>query len=71
MINGENFVDQSVKDGLRTNENNVRIATGHRDDFTNNCLLDHNYFKENYKLLAIDLSNQGALGVDPTSHITN
>ena len=71
MINGENFVDQSVKDGLRTNENNVTIATGHRDDFTNNCLLDHNYFKENYKLLAIDLSNQGALGVDPKCHITN
>ena len=71
MIDGENFADYSVKDGLRTNENNSRIATGHRDDYSNGCLLNHNYFKENYKLLAKDSSNQRALGVDSKSHITN
>ena len=71
MIDQKSFIDQSVKDSLRTYENNAKIATGHRHDYTNGCLLDHSFFKENYKLLAIDLSNQGALGVDPTSHITN
>ena len=29
------------------------------------CLLDYPYFKENYKLIAIDLSKQQALNADP------
>ena len=28
------------------------------------CLLDHPYFKENYKMIAIDLSKQKALDAD-------
>ena len=29
------------------------------------CLLDYSYFKENYKMIAIDLSKQQALDADP------
>ena len=29
------------------------------------CLLNYSYFKENYKLIAIDLSKQQALDADP------
>ena len=29
------------------------------------CLLEHLYFKENYKIIAIDLSKQQALDADP------
>ena len=29
------------------------------------CLLDYPYFKENYKIMAIDLSKQQALDADP------
>ena len=33
------------------------IATGQGDDYTNSwCLLYYHYFKENYKLIATDLS---------------
>ena len=32
------------------------IATGQGDDYTTGCLLDCNYFKEYYKMVAIDLS---------------
>ena len=28
------------------------------DDYTTGCLLDHNYFKDYYKIIAIDLSKQ-------------
>ena len=35
------------------------------DDYTNDCLLDYLYFKENYKLIAIDLSKEHALDFDP------
>ena len=45
---------------------NVRkIATGKGDDHTTGCLLDYSYFKENYKIIAIDLSKQQALDANP------
>ena len=42
-----------------------RISTGQGDDYTIGCLLDYSYFKENYKLIAIDLSKQQKLDADP------
>ena len=35
------------------------------DDYTTGCLLDYAYFKDNYKLIAIDLSKENASDVDP------
>ena len=49
----------------KTYENIRKIATGKGDDYTTGCLLDYPYFKENYKMIAIDLSKQQALDVDP------
>ena len=37
---------------------------GQGDDYTTGCLLDYPYFKENYKLIAIDRSKQQALDAD-------
>ena len=42
-----------------------KIATGPRDDYTTGCLLDYPYFKDNYKMIAINLSKQQALDADP------
>ena len=42
-----------------------KFATGKRDDYTTGCLLDYPYFKENYKMIAVDLSKQQALDADP------
>ena len=42
-----------------------KIATGQGDDHTTGCLLAYPYFKENYKMIAIDLSKQQALDTDP------
>ena len=39
--------------------------TGQKDDYTNSCLLDYNYFNKYYKMIAIDLSKQQALDADP------
>ena len=45
---------------------NIRmIATGQGDEYTSGCLLDYNYFKNCYKMIAIDLSKQQALNADP------
>ena len=42
-----------------------RIATGQEDDYTAGCLLDYIYFKNYYKMFAVDLSKQQALGANP------
>ena len=56
MIDGKNFFDQPINSDLKTYENIRKIATGQGDDCTTSCLLDYSYFKENYKMIAIDLS---------------
>ena len=60
VSNGENFFDQPVKNNRVTYENIRKIATGQGDDYTTGCLLDYPYFKDNYKMIAVDLSKQQA-----------
>ena len=50
---------------MRSYDNIQKIATGQGYDYTTCCLLDYPYFKEHFKLIAIDLSKQQALGADP------
>ena len=64
MIDCKKFFDQPINSKLKTYENIRRIATGQGDDSTTGCLLDYSYFKENYKMIAIDLSEQEALDAD-------
>ena len=56
MIEGKNFLNQPVKYHLRRYDSIQRIATGQGDDYITGCQLDHDYFNEYYKLIAIDLS---------------
>ena len=65
MIDRKNFFDQPINTELKTYENVRKIASSIGDDYTTGCLLDYSYFKENYKLIAIDLSKQQALDADP------
>ena len=65
MIDEKNFVDQPVKNDLRTYDNIRKITTSQGDDYAAGCLLDYNYFKEIYKLIAINLRKQKALDADP------
>ena len=60
MIDGRNFFDKPINSMNKTYENIRRIATGRRDDYTTGCFLDYSYFKEHYKMIAIDLSKQQA-----------
>ena len=65
VINGENFFDQPIKNNKLTYDNIRKIATGQGDDYTTGCLLDYPYFKDTYKMIAVDLSKQQALDPDP------
>ena len=65
MIDGRNFFHQPINSMNTTYEKIIKIATGKGDDYTTRCLLDYPYFKENYKMIAIDLSRQNELDADP------
>ena len=65
MIDGKNFFNQPVKNDKVTYENIRKIPIGQGDDYTTGCLLDYTYFKEYYKMITVDLSNQQALDADP------
>ena len=63
MINGENFFDQPIKNNKVTHESIRKITTGQGDDYTTGCLLDYAYFKDSYKMIAIE-SKQQTLDAD-------
>ena len=65
MIDGRNLFDQPINGMNKTYKNIRKIATGKGDDYTTGCLLDYPYFKENHKMIAIDLSRQNELDADP------
>ena len=65
MIDGKNFFDQPVKNNKLPYENIRKIATFRGDDYTTGCLFDYIYFKNYYKMIAVDLSKQQTLDVDP------
>ena len=47
------------------NVEDIIIQTGRGHNYTPGCLLDYPYFKEHYKLIAIDSSKGQALNADP------
>ena len=64
MIDGKSIFYQPAKNDLITYEYIQKIATGKGDHYTTDYLLDYNYFKNYYKMIAIDLSKQQALDAD-------
>ena len=61
LVDGRNFYDQPINDEIS------KIVTGKGDDYTTGCLLDYQYFKDYYKLIAAYLSKQKELDADPTT----
>ena len=61
----KNFFDQLVKNHIRIHDNIQKIMMGQGEDYITGCLLDYLFFKEYYKVIAIDLRKQQALDVDP------
>ena len=57
MIN--QLVMKSKTDQIR------KTATGQGDDYTTGCLLDYQYFRDYYQLIAFDLSKQKELDANP------
>ena len=65
LIDGRNFYDQPINDKIRQYDEIRKVATRKGDNYATGCLLDYKYFKNFYKLVAIDLSKQKELDADP------
>ena len=57
--------DQPINELIKQDDEIKKVSTGQGDDYTTGCLLDYAYFKDNYRLIAVDLSKQKALDADP------
>ena len=65
MVDEKMLFDKPVKNNKVTYENIRNIATGQGDNQATGCLLDYIYFKNQYKIILVDLSQQQALDADP------
>ena len=65
IIDGRHFYDQPINDLIKKYDEIRKIATGKGDNYATGCLLDYEYFKSNYQLIAVDLSKQKELDADP------
>ena len=65
LIDGRNFYDQPINDSIRKCHEFRKIATGKGDNYATGCLLDYDYFKKNYQLIAVDLLKQRELDANP------
>ena len=65
LIDGRNFYDQPINDIIKQYDEVRKVSTGYGDDYTTGCLLDYTYFKDNCRLIAVDLINLKALDADP------
>ena len=61
----EKLFDQLVRNDLITYDSIQKLAKGQGDDCATGSFLDYNCFKKYYKMIAINLSKQQALDVDP------
>ena len=65
LTDGRNFYDLPINDSIRKYDEIRKISTGKGDNYATGCLLDYDYFKKNYQLIAVDLSKQRELDADP------
>ena len=59
LIDGKNFFDLPIKNEEEAYEKIIEISTN--NDYTTDNLLVFDYFKKDYRLIAIDLSKQTKL----------
>ena len=65
IIDGRNFYDNPIESDIEKYRELKKVMIGKGEDYTAGSLLDFNYFKKDYKLVAADLSKQKELDADP------
>ena len=67
IIDGTNFYDNPIESDIEKYRELKKVMIGKGEDYTTGSLLDYNYFKEYYKLVAVHLSKQKELDADPSA----
>ena len=65
IIDGRKFYDNPIESDIEKCRELKKVMIGKGEDYTTGSLLDYNYFKKHYKLVAVDLSKQKELDADP------
>ena len=65
IIDGRNFYDNPIESNTEKYRELKKVMIGKGEGYTTGSLLDYNYFKKHYKLVAVDLSKQKELEADP------
>ena len=65
IIDGRYFYDNNINSDVEKYTELKKVMIGKGDDYTTGSLLDYDYFKKNYQLVAIDLSKRKELDADP------
>ena len=64
LIDRKIFYDQPIHDSVKQYDEIKKTETRQGDDYTTGYLLDYQYFKDHYNLVAVDLSKQKELDTD-------
>ena len=60
IINGNNFYEQPIDSNTK-----LKLTISQGKEYTTGCLLDYEFIKNHYKLIAVNLSRQKELDTDP------
>ena len=58
IINGKKFYDQAIDSDIKRYKEIWKLAIGQGGDYTIGCLLDYEYIKNHYRLIAVNLGRQ-------------
>ena len=64
IIDGRNFYDNPIESDIGKYRELKKVMIGKVEDYTTGSLLGYDYFKKNYKLVAVDLTKQKELDAD-------
>ena len=65
IIDGRNFYDNPIESDIEKYRELKKVMIEKGEDYTTGSLLDFNYFKKHYILVAVDLCKQKELDADP------
>ena len=65
IIDGRNFYDNPIESDIEKYRELKKVIIRKGEDYTTGSLLDFDYFKKHYKLVAVNLSKQKELDANP------
>ena len=65
LVDDRNFYGQPINDQIKKYDELRKVMTGKGDDYTTGSVLDYFCFLNHYQIIAVNLSQQKELDVDP------